>query len=142
MADVTRLLDPAGHQKESAWQVWDRGRDYLLAETGNQPTLHEAVSAVIDPTCEAELAGVEYDGHMSAEDGHGRHEERYVTIPYNPGRATPGVVGHGGGTGLAGAGGEGASACTAHEYASSLRVTVAELGRLVRRYWAVENELH
>ena len=31
---------------------------------------------------------------------------------------------------------------TAHYYITSLRGTAAELGRLIRRHWAVENELH
>ena len=31
---------------------------------------------------------------------------------------------------------------TAHYYITSLRGTAAELGRLIRRHWSVENELH
>lgn len=136
-------LDAAGCQKEIARQVRGQGGDYLLAVKGNQPTLHDAVLAVFDRACEAEFAGVEYDGHESAEDGHGRHEERYVTAIYDPEGLPPewpdvaAVV-------LVGREREvnGVNASTAHYYVTSLRGTAAELGKLVRRHWAVENELH
>ena len=136
-------LDAAGCQKEIAEQVRDGGGDYLLAVKGNQPTLHEAVRAVFGRACESDFAGIEYDGHEGAEDGHGRHEERYVTVIYDPQGLPPewpdvaAVV-------LVGREREvkGQRADTAHYYITSLRGTAAELGRLVRRHWAVENELH
>ena len=34
---------------------------------GNQPALHEAVRAVFDRACEAELAGVNHDGGEAVE---------------------------------------------------------------------------
>jgi hypothetical protein len=37
---------------------------------------------------------------------------------------------------------KGQRADTAHYYVTSLRGTAAELGRLIRRHWSVENELH
>ena len=136
-------LDAAGCQKEIARQVRGRGGDYLLAVKGNQPTLHDAVLAVFDRACEADFAGVRHDGHESAEDGHGRHEERYTTVIYDPdglppewpGVAAVVLVGRERGV-------NGSNASTAHYYVTSLRATAAELGRLIRRHWAVENELH
>jgi predicted transposase YbfD/YdcC len=136
-------LDAAGCQKEIAKQVRDQGGDYLLAVKGNQPTLHDAVYAVFDRACEADFAGVEHDGAEAAEDGHGRHEERYVTVIYDPEGLPPewpdvaAVV-------LVGREREvnGKRAATAHYYITSLRGTAAELGKLIRRHWAVENELH
>lgn len=136
-------LDAAGCQKEIARQVRAGGGDYLLAVKGNQPALHDAVRAVFDRACEAEFAGVVHDGHESVEDGHGRHEERYITVVYDPEGLPPewpGVAA----VVLVGrereVGGENAS--TAHYYVTSLRAPAAELGRLIRRHWAVENELH
>jgi len=136
-------LDAAGCQKEIAKQIRAAGGDYLLAVKGNQPALHDAVRAVFDRACEAEFAGVEHDGHGAVEDGHGRHEERYTTVIYDPQGLPPewpdvtAVV-------LVGREREagGVSASTAHYYVTSLRGTAAELGRLIRRHWAVENELH
>lgn len=37
---------------------------------------------------------------------------------------------------------KGENTSTAHYYLTSLRAAAAELGRLVRRHWSVENELH
>jgi predicted transposase YbfD/YdcC len=136
-------LDAAGCQVGIARQIREQGGDYLLAVKGNQPTLHAAVVGVFDRACEADFAGVRHDGHESAEDGHGRHEERYVTVVYDP----PGLpadwpdvaavvlVGR-----ERGVGGENAS--TGHYYVTSHRGAAAELGRLIRGHWGIENHLH
>ena len=81
---VLAALDAAGCQKEIARQVRAGGGHYLLAAKGNQPTLHDAVRAVFDRACGADFAGVGPDGHAAVEDGHGRHEERYTTVIYDP----------------------------------------------------------
>jgi predicted transposase YbfD/YdcC len=136
-------LDAAGCQKEITKQVREQGGDYLLAVKGNQPALHDAVHAVFDRACEADFAGVTHDGAESVEDEHGRHEERYTTVIYDPQRLPPewpdvaAVI-------LVGREREvkGERTNTAHYYITSLKGTAAELGRLIRRHWAVENELH
>ena len=136
-------IDAAGCQKEIARQIRDGGGDYLLAVKGNQPTLHEAVLAAFDRACEVDFAGVEHDGHEAIEDGHGRHEERYTTVIYDPKGLPPewpdvaAVI-------LVGREREvkGERTDSAHYYITSLRATAAELGGLIRRHWSVENELH
>lgn len=136
-------IDAAGCQTAIARQVRDRGGDYLLAVKGNQPTLHGAVRAVFERACESDFAGVRYDEHASEGDGHGRHEERYTTAIYDPDGLPPewpdvaAVV-------LVGREREvkGERTVTAHYYVTSLRGTAAQLGRLIRRHWSVENELH
>jgi predicted transposase YbfD/YdcC len=136
-------IDAAGCQKEIARQVRGEGGDYLLAVKGNQPSLHEAVKAVFDRACEADFAGFEHDGHEQVEDGHGRHEERYTTVIYDPKGLPPEwpdvaaavLIGRERSV-------KGSNTSTAHYYITSLRGTAAELGRLVRRHWSVENELH
>jgi predicted transposase YbfD/YdcC len=123
-------------------QVRGEGGDYLLAVKGNQPTLHDAVFAVFDRARGSDFAGVKHDGHEGVEDGHGRHEERYTTVIYDPQGLPPGwpdvaaVV-------LVGREREvkGVRTDSAHYYITSLRGTAAELADLVRRHWAVENEL-
>ena len=136
-------IDAAGCQKEIARQVRDRGGDYLLAVKGNQPSLQEAVLGVFDRACEADFAGFEHDGHEQVENGHGRHEERYATVIYDPEGLPPewpdvsAVVLVGRERSL-----KGSNTSTAHYYITSLRGTAAELGRLIRRHWSVENELH
>jgi predicted transposase YbfD/YdcC len=136
-------IDAAGCQTAIAGQIRDQGGHYLLAVKGNQPTLHEAVQAVFERACENDFEGVDHDGHEQVDDGHGRHEERYTTVVYHPAgvpECWPDVAA----TVLVcrerSAGGKNAS--TAHYYLTSLRATAAELARLVRRHWSVENELH
>jgi predicted transposase YbfD/YdcC len=136
-------IDAAGCQVEIARQIRDQGGDYLLAVKGNQPTLHEAVLAVFDRACAADFAGVRSDFHESAGDGHGRHEERCVTVIYDPeGLPTdwPDVaavvlVGRERSVG-------GANTGAAHDYLTSHAGTAAEMGRLIRGHWGVENHLH
>jgi predicted transposase YbfD/YdcC len=136
-------IDAAGCQKEIAKHVRGEGGDYLLAVKGNQPSLHEAVQAVFDRACEADFIGFEHDGHEQIEDGHGRHEERYVTVVYGPEGLPPewpdvaAVILVGRERTV-----KGTNTSTAHYYITSLRGTAEELGRLVRRHWSVENELH
>lgn len=77
-------IDAAGCQTENARLIRERGGHYLLAVKDNQPTLRAAVEAVFDQACEAEFVGVEHDGHEAIEDGHGRHEERYVSVVSDP----------------------------------------------------------
>lgn len=136
-------IDAAGCQMAIAGQIRDRGGDYLLAVKGNQPTLHGAVQAVFERACESDFAGVEHDGHEQVEDGHGRHEERYTTVVYDPDGLPDGwpdvaavvLVGRERTV-------KGTNTSTAHSDITSLRGTAEELGRLVRRHWSVENELH
>src|SRR5262249_48824237 len=77
-------IDAAGCQQEIAGKIIEGKGDYLLAVKGNQPKLHEAVQAAFQSLADAEFEGVEHDTHESVEDGHGRHEERYVTVLPNP----------------------------------------------------------
>jgi predicted transposase YbfD/YdcC len=136
-------LDAAGCQVEIARQIRAAEGDYLLAVKGNQPGLHAAVRAVFERADAAGYAGVGFDHHTSAEAARGRQEERSVAVVYDPAgvpadwpdvaavvsvlreRAVGDVV-----------------TTTVHYYVTSLRGTAEQLGRLIRRHWAVENELH
>jgi predicted transposase YbfD/YdcC len=136
-------IDAAGCQKAIAAQVRAQGGDYLLAVKGNQPGLQGAVGAAFEAAFAGDLAGAECDEHAAAEGGHGRREERRVTVLYDPAGLPAGwpdvaavvLVGRERSAG-------GAASSTAHYYVTSLRGTAEELGRLVRRHWGVENELH
>src|SRR3954467_10019851 len=77
-------IDAAGCQVENARIIRQREGHYLLAVKDNQPKLREAVEAVIDRGCEADFEGDRYAGQASIEDGHGRHEERYVSVVHAP----------------------------------------------------------
>jgi predicted transposase YbfD/YdcC len=136
-------IDAAGCQREIAQQIRDRGGDYLLAVKGNQPTLEAAVRREFEQAAASDFAGVAADCHAAIEDGHGRHEERYVTVLSDPKGLPPewpdvaAVV-------LVGCEREvkGVNASSARYYLTSRRGTAQELGAYIRRHWAVENELH
>lgn len=134
-------LDAAGCQKATLRQVREQGGDYLVAVKGNQPALHAAVVAALGRAAEAEFAGC--DMTASVEDGHGRHEERYVTVIPDPDGLPDGWAGA---AAVVVVGRErevkGRTASTAHLYLTSLRATAAELGRLIRGHWGIENGLH
>jgi predicted transposase YbfD/YdcC len=143
LAGAIVTIDAAGCQVENARIIRERQGHYLLAVKDNQPTLRAAVEANLDRACEADFIGVRSDGHEAIEDGHGRHEERYVTVIYEP-------------TGLPAewpdvaavvqvnrereVGGE--RTVTSHYYIASHDGTAADFGRWVRGHWDIENGLH
>jgi predicted transposase YbfD/YdcC len=134
-------LDAAGCQKETLKQIREQGGDYLVAVKGNQPALQKAVHAALDRACDGEFAGC--DMASSVEDGHGRHEERYVTVIADPAGLPPGWKGV---AAVVVVGRErevrGKNASTAHFYLTSLRVPAEELAGYVRGHWGIENGLH
>jgi predicted transposase YbfD/YdcC len=143
LAGAIVTIDAAGCQVENARIIREKKGHYLLTVKDNQPTLRAAVEAVFDRACEADFVGARTDGHEEVDDGHGRHEERYVTVVYEP-------------TGLPvdwpdmaavvlvnrerEVGGE--RTTTSHYYISSHAGTAAEFARGVRGHWDIENGLH
>jgi len=134
-------IDAAGCQKAIVEQIRQQGGDYLVTVKGNQQSLHRACAAALAQAGETEFAGC--DMSEAVEDGHGRHEERYVTVIKNPEGLPSGwtdvgaivVVGR-----ERAAKGKNASTC--HFYLTSLRAGATELGGYVRGHWGVENGLH
>ena len=136
-------IDAAGCQVADAEIIREQDGHYLLAARGNQPTLHDAVRAVLERACAAGFADVRFDTHESAEGRHGRRDERYTTVTYDPvGLPTdwPDVAA----VVLVGREREvgGTNTSTAHYYLTSHAGTAAELGGLVRGHWGIENALH
>jgi predicted transposase YbfD/YdcC len=136
-------IDAAGCQTENARLIREGGGHYLLAAKGNQPALEGAVRAAFDRACAAEFEGVRHDTHASVEDGHGRHAERYVTVPYHPAGIPaewPDVAA------VAPVGRErrvgDRTESTAHHYRTSYAGTAAEMAGFVRGHWGIENGLH
>ena len=143
LAGALVTIDAAGCQVENARIIREQEGHYLLAVKDNQPTLRAAVEAVIDRACEADFADVRSDGHESDEDGHGRHEERYVTVVYDP----DGLLGEWPDVAAVvqvnrerEVGGE--RTVTAHYYITSDPGTAAEFAGWIRGHWDIENGLH
>ncbi len=134
-------IDAAGCQKAIVGQIREQGGDYVVTVKGNQQTLHRACVAALEKAGETEFAGC--DLSASVEDGHGRHEERYVTVIRDP-EGLPDGWADVGAVVVVGREREvnGTNASTCHFYLSSLRASAAELGRYIRGHWGVENGLH
>src|SRR5262249_3983455 len=136
-------MDAGGCQKSFAATIREQQGHYLLCVKANQPKLYSAIEAAFAAALATEFAGETWSQHASSETGHGRDEERYVTVIEHP-RGLPtdwrdlaAIVQvnrertvHGRNT------------TTTHYYISSLAAPAETLGRLIRRHWAIENELH
>ena len=134
-------IDAAGCQTEIVKQIRDQGGDYLVTVKGNQPKLQAAVVAAFERAGETEFEGCSMVS--SVEDGHGRHEERYVTVIKNPTGLPDGwtdvraVVMVGRERTVAGT-----STSSAHFYITSLRHGAKKLAGYIRNHWGIENGLH
>ncbi len=143
LAGAIVTIDAAGCQRANAAIIRTRGGPYLLAVKGNQPSLFAAVERVFADACAADFEGVNYDMHETVDDGHGRHEERYVTVIRDPEGLPEGwpdaaaVVQVNREREVAGQ-----RTSTTHSYLTSSAGTAAELGRVVRSHWGIENGLH
>jgi len=134
-------IDAAGCQVENARLIRDQGGHYLLAVKDNQPTLRAAVERVAAAAAAADFAGVSIGEEV--EDGHGRQEERYVSvfgkpegIPTDwPDAAAVVQVNREREVG-------GKRTCTTHYYLTSYAGTAAEMAAFVRGHWGIENGLH
>jgi predicted transposase YbfD/YdcC len=134
-------MDAAGCQKEIVRQIRRQGGDYLVAVKGNQPALQRAVHAAVERAGAAEFAGC--PTAAAVEDGHGRHEERYVTVIPNP-DGLPGEWADVGAVVTVGREREvgGVNTSTTHWYLTSLRCSAEEVAGYARGHWGVENGLH
>jgi predicted transposase YbfD/YdcC len=134
-------IDAAGCQTEVVRQIREQEGDYLVAVKGNQPALQQAVHAAFERAGETDFDGCSMSA--SAEDGHGRREERRVTVIRNP-EGLPGEWRDVGAVVMVGrereAGGK--STSTAQYYITSLRGSAKKLAGYVRGHWGVENGLH
>jgi predicted transposase YbfD/YdcC len=143
LAGAIVTIDAAGCQVENARIIREKEGHYLLTVKDNQPTLRAAVEAVFDRACEADFVGVRTDGHEEVDDGHGRHEERYVTVVYEP-TGLPADWPDVAAVVLVNREREvgGGRTTTSHYYISSHPGTAAEFARWVRGHWDIENGLH
>ena len=136
-------IDAAGCQTANCRLVTAAGGDYLLAVKDNQPTLAAAVRAAFDRACDGDFAGVRYDTFAESETGHGRDEERSVTVLYDPDGLPFEWVGA---AAVVQVNRErvvnGVRTSTPHYYLSSHAGSAKRLGAAVRGHWGIENGLH
>ena len=136
-------IDAAGGRVANAEIIRDGGGHDLLAVKGNQPGLLAAVEGAFADACGRDFAGVAVDAHESADDGHGRPEERYVTVIAAPAGLPaewPDAAAVVQGNRVRESGGERAE--TTQYYLSSHAGSAAEMAGFVRGHWGIENGLH
>ena len=136
-------IDAAGCQKTIVETIRAKKGHYLLSVKGNQEKLHAALEAAFAAAIATEFEGVTMTQHASSDAKHGRHEERYVTVIENPQglpegwRDVAAIIQVNREREV-----NGKNTSTTQYYISSLAGTAAQMGRLIRRHWAIENELH
>jgi predicted transposase YbfD/YdcC len=142
LAGAVVTIDAAGCQKAIIEQIRQQGGDYVVCVKGNQQSLRDAVADVFERAGEADFVGCSMASE--AGEGHGRVEERYVTVVRSPG-GLPGGWADVGAVALVcrerqvkGA----RSASTAHYYITSLQCGAKKLAGYIRGHWGIENGLH
>ena len=136
-------IDAAGCQVANVQEIRRQGGHYLLPVKDNQPTLHAAVKAVFEQADAANFEGVRFDSHSLAEMGHGRSEERFATVIYDP-VGVPAVWQDVAAVVLIGRErtiGD-TSTWAGQYYITSHAGTAEELAGRVRSHWSIENSLH
>jgi predicted transposase YbfD/YdcC len=135
-------IDAAGCQKGTVEQIRARGGEYVVCVKGNQKGLRDAVAGVFDRAAAGDFAGCGMAAAVG--DGHGRAEERYVTVVENP-KGLPSGWADVGAVVMVGrerqVGGKG-NESTAHYYLTSLRASAEVLAGYIRNHWGIENGLH
>lgn len=139
-------IDAMGTNGKIASAIRDAGADYLLAVKANQPTIRSDVEALFTDT-----PANEFDEHCDHDKGHGRVEERHVTVCRQTDwlkgqRRFPGELR------LPDAASvirvvtrtELADRCRfeTRYFISSASLDAARAGQIIRSHWAIENSLH
>jgi predicted transposase YbfD/YdcC len=140
LAGTTVTVDAMHCQRATAQTIIERGGDYLMAVKGNQPALHDDIRLLMDdPQAPADDADETVDGD------HGRIETRRAEVLHDvgwlaeahdwPGLAAVGRI-------LATREIDGRSVTAVRYYLASRPLAAAELNRLARGHWGIENRLH
>ncbi len=139
-------IDAVATNPAVAGAILEAGADYLLAVKANQPTLRTDIACFFDDAAEGSL-----EVHVDVDKGHGRIEERSVTVAHDVAwlsgdRRFPGefrlpaiacLIRVASRTQL-----RDRSRFETRYYISSRPLTAECAGQAVRGHWAIENSLH
>ena len=143
LAGAVVTIDAAGGPADNARIIRAGNGHYLLAVRGNQPTLRAAVDAAFAAADAAGFDGIRFDHHTTTESGHGRHEERSVSVIYDPVGLPPEGVDAAAVVSVLRERTGGEVATTAgHYYPSGYAGSAEALAGYVRGHWGIENGLH
>ena len=135
-------IDAAYCQKAVVEPIREQGGDYVVCVKGNQKGLRDAVAGAFERAGSAGFVGC--DMAQEVGDGHGRHEERYVSVIRDPRRVAGGLGGVGA---VARVGRERrvkgkANLREGHYYLTSLRAKAAVLPATFGTTGGIENGRH
>ena len=147
LQDKIVTIDAMGCQTELAQAIVEGGGDYVLAVTGNQPTLHTALQ---DTFAQAPTPKLRSSRQMTTfEKGHGRYEQRTVAVV--PAREYlseaqralwAGVVSLVMVTCVVWEQATQRQSTDVRYFLSSLPPVARRLGTAIRGHWSIENGLH
>lgn len=137
---VTVTVDAMHCQRATAEAIVAEGGDYVMAVKANQPALYDDVKLLMDdPAAPADDTAETVDGD------HGRIETRRAEVLHDVDWLTeshrwPGLAALGKVTATREIGGR--ATTTSRYYIASRPLSAADLNRLVRGHWGIENRLH
>jgi predicted transposase YbfD/YdcC len=146
LKDAIVSIDAIATNPTIAAAIREAGAHYLLAVKGNQPTLRGDMECLFEDTQPGDL-----DSHRDLDKGHGRIEERNVTVAHDVDwlsgeRRFPGEMRLPGITTLIRVQGrtELKDRCRfeTRYYVSSANLTAVQACEAVRGHWRIENSLH
>ena len=141
-------VDALNTQRAIAAQVVDAGGDYVMALKDNHPTLFDRVVRNVDDLILERFAGVAHTAADDTDAGHGRVDRRQVYATAEIDWLTAEQRAEWAGLRSVAAIdstrklGDGTVERFRRYYITSLPPDAAELGRLIRNHWAIENGQH
>lgn len=138
-------IDAMGCQKNIAAAIVEQGGDYVLSVKENQPTLCQEMAAAFAQENLEELPSRRQ--YTTAEEGHGRHEERQVVVLPAKGRLSQlaswmGLLSMVMVIRVITQKSTGQVSREVSYYISSLGGNAKQIGQAIRGHWSIENGLH
>lgn len=137
---TTVTVDAMHCQRATAETIVEAGGDYLMTVKTNQPALHDDIKLLMDdPDAPADGVDETVDGD------HGRVETRRAEVFHDVGwlaesHGWPGLAAAGKVTAMREV--DGRATTSVRYFIASRRLAAAELNRLARGHWGIENRLH
>jgi predicted transposase YbfD/YdcC len=138
-------IDAMGCQKDIAAQIVKQQGDYVLAVKGNQEHLMQDIQATVEKALDGDLGEGDVETYTKKETGHGRQEERTYTVVHNVEEirdrskwaklTTVGMV-----YSEVTIGND--TTTEVRYFIGSRRMGARNYGKVLRKHWGIENNLH
>jgi predicted transposase YbfD/YdcC len=143
LADAIVTLDAAGCQKDIVERIAAGGGDCVIAVKGNQPKLHAAIETFFHDHIDRDFRDLQYRGHETRDEGHGRTDERayyLAKIPrgFAPADEWPDIKAVGYALRLT-THDDGRETCEVRYYICSRYLSGKRFAEAVRGHWGIES---